>query len=114
MFGNERAFNFSEIKAFENGTRGPITQGECMGAHNTCLHFVGRQNLKLRLLLHHQNLQAEIMFQQLVLEFVLNKLCRRYWKEKRFLREFEAKKEVQVMEWTRWKAFLRIFWIWTF
>ena len=69
-----------------------------MGAHNTCPRFVGRQNLKLYLLLHHQNVQVEIMFQQLVLELFLNKLCRWYWKEKRSWREFEAKKEVQVMK----------------
>ena len=76
-----------------------------MGAHNTCPHFVERQSLKLCLLLHHQNLQAVIVFQQFVLEFFLNKLCRRYWKEKRFWREFEAKKEVQVMEWTSGRLF---------
>ena len=86
-----------------------------MEAHNTCFHFVVRQNLKLcLLLLHHPNLQAEITFQQLVLEFFLNRHCRKYWKEKRFWKEFEAKKEVQVMEWTKQEAFLRIFWIWIF
>ena len=46
------------------------------------------------LCLLHQNLQAEIMFQQLVLEFFSNKLCRRYWKGKRFWKEIRAKKEV--------------------
>ena len=71
MLGNRGAFNFSEIKAFENRDRGYITQGECMEAHNTCLHFVGKQNLRLchPLLHQRQNLQVETVFQQLVLGF---------------------------------------------
>ena len=71
MLGNRGAFNFSKIKAFENRAKGPITQGECMGAHNTCLHFVGKQNLRLcHLHLHQrQNMQVETVFQQLVLGF---------------------------------------------
>ena len=86
-----------------------------MGAHNTCIHFVGRQNLKLcHLHLHHQNLQAEKGFQQLVLELFSNKLYKQNLKEKRFWREFEAKKAVQVMKRTKHKSFLKIFWTWIF
>ena len=42
-----------------------------MGAHNTCLRFAEKQNLKLCLLHHRQcqNLQAETVFQHLVLGF---------------------------------------------
>ena len=35
IFGNERAFNLSGTKAFENRTKGLTTQVECMGGHNT-------------------------------------------------------------------------------
>ena len=47
IFGNERASNFSGIKAFENRAMGLITQGECMGGHSTCLRFVKKRSLKL-------------------------------------------------------------------
>ena len=67
IFGNERASNFSGTKAFENQTRGPITQGECMRDHSTCLRFVEKRSLNPCLHRHHQSLRAEIKFQQLVL-----------------------------------------------
>ena len=81
-----------------------------MGAHNTCLHFFGRQFLKLCLLhLHHQNLQDEKGFQQPVLKLFSNRLCRWNLKEKRFWREFEAKKEIRVMKRTKQESFFRRF-----
>ena len=72
-----------------------------MGAHNTYLHFVGRQSLKLCLLHHRQNLQAVTMFQKFVLKFFSSRFCRQYLTENRFFMEFEAKKEVQAMEGTK-------------
>ena len=63
IFGNEIASSFLGKKAFENRTRGPITQRECMGGHSTCLRFVEKRRLKLCFHHHHQNLRAEIKFQ---------------------------------------------------
>ena len=87
-----------------------------MGAHNTCFRFAGKQNLKLSLLHHcqRQNLQAETVFQQLVLRFFLDRLCRQNLKENYFLKEFRAKKEGLVKVETKWESFLRAFWIWIF
>ena len=61
------ASNLSGTEAFENGAKDPITQGECMGVHNTCLHFVGRQSLRQCLLHLCLSLQAGIVFLHLVL-----------------------------------------------
>ena len=94
IFGNSGASNLSRTEAFENQTRGPITQGECVGGHNTCHRFVEKRSFKLCLHHRHQSLRAEIKFQQLVLEHFLNRLCRQSLKENKFWREFEAKKEV--------------------
>ena len=64
-----------------------------MGDHSACLRFVEKRSFKPCLHHHHhQNLQVEIKFQQLVLEFFLNRLCRQSLKEKKFWGEFEAKK----------------------
>ena len=61
-FGNFGASKFSRTKAFENGARDPITQRECMGVHSACLHFVGRESLRLCHLHLHLSLQAGTMF----------------------------------------------------
>ena len=62
------ASNFSGTEACENGVRDPITQGECMGVHSTCLHFVGRQSLRLCLLHLRLSLQDRTVFLRLVLK----------------------------------------------
>ena len=85
-----------------------------MGGHSRCLRFVEKRILKLRLHHHHQNLRAEIKFQQLVLGLFLNKLCRLNLKENKFGKEFKAKKGVQVMKMTKQEPFLKIFLIWIF
>ena len=66
--GNFGASNFFVTKAFENGARDPITQGECMGVHITCLHFIGRQSLRSCLLHLRLCQQAGTVFLQLVFE----------------------------------------------
>ena len=92
----------------------PLLKGSVWGGHSTCLRFVEKRSLKLRLHHHHQSLRVEIKFQHLVLGLFLNKLCKLNLKEKKFWREFEAKKGVQVMKKTKQEPFFKIFWIWIF
>ena len=70
MYGDFGASNFSEIKAFEDGAKIPITPGERTGVHNTCPHFVGRLSLKLCLPHLSLNLQVGTGFQLPVLGLI--------------------------------------------